>query len=157
MNRTYHPSADAEGVKNNGRGRRDHFLSSNMRIANGRMVRRTPDGHRRSSRSADQRPPLTRSLGSSMRVRRVNVVDTSSVYLFNVTPTILHTNVTLTVVNLALIIAGIIVLARNRGDEDVCDATFNSRWQRWALGLVVRKMLIAPAHHGERAVVKTRT
>lgn len=146
MNGTDHPEANA--AINNGRGRRDGFLSSAMRTSSGRVVRRMPDDDRRPTRGVDQRPPLTRNLGSSMSVR-VNVVD-SSVYLFSVN-TISY--ISLTVVNLALIVAGIAVLMRHWRDEDVCDAAFRSRWRWWALGLVVRKVLITPAHMVRRSAI----
>lgn len=140
MNGTDH-DAGAAGFINNGRGRRDRVFSSTMRTSSGRVLRRTSDGHRQPSRGVDQRPPLTRNLGSSMSVR-VNVVD-SSVYLFSVN-TISY--ISLTIVNLALIIAGVVVLVRHWEDEDVCDATFRSRWRWFVLALVVRKVLITPAH-----------
>lgn len=73
---------------------------------------------------------------------RINVVD-SSVYLFSVN-TISY--ICLTIVNLALIVAGIVVLVRHWGDKEVCDATFRQKWRWWALGLIVRKVLITPAH-----------
>ena len=75
------PEEGAAGVVNNGRGRRESFLSSAMRTASGRAVRPTSDG-RRPSRGEDSRPPLTRNLGSSMSVR-VKVVD-CIVYLISV-------------------------------------------------------------------------
>ena len=43
-------------------------------------------------------------------------------------------------------IASIVVLVRHWGDEEVCDASFRQRWRWWALGVIVRKALITPAH-----------
>lgn len=136
MNTNYAPA----GIIDNGRGRRDHFLSSSRRTSRWSVPGPPPDG-RRPSRSAGGRPPPTRNISSSMSVR-INAVD-SSVYLFSVN-TISY--ICLTIVNLALVIAGIIVLVRHWGDEEVCDATFRKKWRWWALGLIARKVLITPAH-----------
>lgn len=50
----------------------------------------------------------------------------------------------LTLVNLPLIVAGVIVLTLHWGDSDVCDSSHRQKWRWWALFSVVRMVLITP-------------
>lgn len=50
----------------------------------------------------------------------------------------------LTLVNLPLIIAGVVVLALHWTDDDVCESGHRQKWRWWALLSVVRMVLITP-------------
>lgn len=50
----------------------------------------------------------------------------------------------LTMVNLPLIIAGVVVLALHWTDKDVCASGQRQKWRWWALLSVVRMVLITP-------------
>ncbi|CAM9757841.1 unnamed protein product [Scytosiphon promiscuus] len=116
---------ETTAVINNGRGRSDVFLRT----------------ARVQERVADRRPPSTRNLASSTSVR-INAVD-DSVYFFRVNAL---SYIGLAVVNIGLVVAGLIVLPLHWGDDDVCDASFRSKWRWWALVLILRKAIVTPAH-----------
>lgn len=50
----------------------------------------------------------------------------------------------LTLVNLPLIVAGVVVLTLHWADDDVCDSSHRWKWRWWALVSVVRMVLITP-------------
>lgn len=50
----------------------------------------------------------------------------------------------LTMVNVPLIIAGVVVLTLHWQDDDVCESRDRQRWRWWALISVVRMALITP-------------
>lgn len=50
----------------------------------------------------------------------------------------------LTLVNLPLIAAGVVILTLHWQDTDVCDVDHRRKWKWWALLSVVRMMLITP-------------